>query len=107
MVIVTVERHGLLAPELADELYRLAQPGETLAIVRPLDAESALVEVLAGADAEDHALWEQLAERAEGLGHDRRVIAERRRVHGSSKQDAFGPLADRGEPCESKRRVTV
>src|SRR5439155_1953708 len=54
VVVLAVERHRLLGPELANEPHRLAQPSESLAIVRPLDAESTLVQVLARADAEDH-----------------------------------------------------
>src|SRR5205814_9848078 len=107
VVVLPVEVDRLLGPQLADEPDRLAQPRETLLVVGPLDAEGALVQVLPGADAEDHATRVERAQRAEGLGDDPRVKTERRRVDRGPESDPLGALSNGGEPGEGKRRVAV
>ena len=87
MVVIAVERHRLVGPQHADQPHRLAQPGETLLVVGPLDAEGAFVEVLARADTEDHALGMERTQRAKGLRDDGRVITKGRRDHGRAERE--------------------
>src|SRR5207302_8075712 len=80
---------------------------EALLVVRPLNAERALVEMLAGADPEDHAPGMERTQRAESLRDDRGVIAKRRRHHRRAEDDSAGALAGSGQPCEREWRVSV
>src|SRR5207253_9527472 len=107
VVVVAVERHRLLGPQPADEPHRLTQAGEALLVVRPLNAERALVEMLAGADPEDHAPGMERTQRAESLRDDRGVIAKRRRHPRRAQGDSAGALAGSGQPCERQWRVAV
>ncbi len=107
MVVLAVEGHRLLGPQLPDEPHRLAQPREALLVLRPGDTERALVQVLARADAEDHPVRKQHAERTERLGHDRGVVAKRRRVDGGAEGDSIRPLPHRRQPRERERGVPV
>ena len=107
MVILPVESHRLVGPEKADQLDRLAEASKTLAVVRPLHAERALVEVLAGADPEDHPSWKEHPQGAKGLRDYRRVVAKCRRYDRRAERDARSALARGCEPRQRERRMAV
>ncbi len=101
--VSTLEGDELIAPQRADQFDRLLEPAEALVELGPLEtARGDLVHRLAGADAEANAPRLQHPERAERLGDNRRVMAERRRQHGGAEPDATRALPERGEP---RRRV--
>src|SRR5438309_11849011 len=63
--------------------------------------------MLAGADAEDHALRKQQPEGAECVGDDRGVLAKSGCRDRGSESDASRSLADGGQPREGKGRMAV
>ena len=108
LVVLALEGDALLAPQLADQGHRLAHAGEALLELGPRRAgRRHLVQPLAGADAQDHAARAHRAQRAEGLRHDRRVIAEGRRQHAGAHDQLRGPRAERAQPDQRGRRVAV
>src|SRR5207248_9432591 len=104
---VTVQPQRRLGPNPADETCRIAQSCETLPVVGPLDTERALIEMLAGANSEDHPSWMQDAECAKRLRDDAGVVAERRRVDRGPQGDAGRVLSDRREPREREWCVSI
>ena len=73
----------------------------------PGGADGDLVERLARADAEDDAPGVERAEGAEGLGDDRRVVAEGRGHDGRAEHDALGALARRRQPRHREGSVAA
>src|SRR5205823_4813739 len=105
-VVVALEGHALLGPELPHQLDRLREAQATLLRPGPLGAgRRRLVQRLAGADTEEDAAGIETGERSERLRHDRRLVAHRRRQHARAQQRALGPLAERAEPRERRRAV--
>jgi hypothetical protein len=107
LVIGAVKRHPLAAPQLPDQLRRLLQTGEPLLRVRPRDAERHLIHGLARPHAEPDPSRVENPQRPHGLGHDARVIPERRRDHARAELHAPGALAHSGQPREAERGVTA
>ena len=93
--------------ERLDELDRLAEPGESLGLLGPVDAHRDLVHRLARPDAQDHAPGGKAAEGRERLGHDRRVVAERRREDGGPEGHPARRDRGRAQPHERVGRVAV
>ena len=71
----TVVGHLLAAQQRADDIDALEQAGVSVGLGRPRVAGDVLVERLAGAEGRPEAPREQLAERRDRLGDDRRVVA--------------------------------
>ena len=106
-VVLALESRPLAAPERLDQLHGLPQAREPLALLGPVDADGHLVERLPRADAQDHAPRRQAPERREGLGDDRRVVAERRGEYGRAEDDPLRCLGRGAQPGERVGRVTV
>jgi hypothetical protein len=99
---LAVKGDELFGPELLDQLRRLLEPGEALLLIGPLDAERHLVEGLARAQPEDDApAVDERPEGREGLGHDRRVVAERRRQHARPDRHLLRPHREGAEPDQA------
>src|SRR4029077_13589202 len=107
LVVLAVKRHALLGPKHLDELDSFAHAREPFFVFGPCNAEGALIEVLAGADAKDHAAGIERAQRPEGLRDDRRMVSKGGRGHRRAEQNPLGALAGRREPCEGEWRVAV
>src|SRR5437773_8250176 len=107
VVVLAVERHELLRPQLLDEANGLAQSGKPLLVVWPFDAERTFIEVLPRSDAEDHPVWVKRAEGSECLRDDGRVIAKRRRRNRGAQHHAARSLSNRRQPREGERRMPV
>ena len=93
-VVLALEGHELLAEEPLHEQHRLLEAVEALLLLRPGRTDDDLVERFAGAHAEDDAAGRQAAQRGEGLCHDGRVVAQRRRQDARAQRDAL--RGDRG-----------
>src|SRR5206468_91187 len=79
LVVLALERHPLLGPELSDQLDRLAEHSPALLDARPSARRSRrLIQRLAGTDAEEDAPRVEARERRKVLRDDRRVIAHGR-----------------------------
>ena len=104
---LAVEGHEVLGPQLLDQRDRLAQPGEALALLGPVDADRDLVHRLAGADAEDDPVLGEAAEGRERLGHDRRVVPERGREDAGPERDPGRRGRRRAQPDEGVRGMAV
>jgi hypothetical protein len=107
VVVLAVKRDRLLGPQEADQLDRLTQPGKALLVVGPRDAERAFVQMLARANAEDHAVGEQRSESPESLRHDGGVISKGRSHNRGAERNALGPLSSCREPGHCKGRVPI
>jgi hypothetical protein len=82
-----------------------AQPGTPALCALLAAGGGRLVQRLAGADAEEDAARGQRAERAEGLGDDRRVVAEGRGEDARPHHHPLGRLGERPEPDQRVGRV--
>ena len=95
------------AEQLADDLDSLLEHLEPLVGARPAVAEHVLVQVLAGADAEEEAPSEQRLGRRCGVGDDRRVQADQRAGHRGADPDPVRRLGDRAEHAPDERAVAL
>ena len=108
LVELAFEAHPLLAPQPAHQGDGFAQAGEALLEVGPVHAGGRhFVQPLAGADAEDDALGEHGAQRAESLGDDGGMVAEGGGEHRGAHDDALGARAECPEPGEREDGVAV
>ena len=108
LVVLATIRNPLRAPQLLDQVDGFAKPRRALLRLRPRHAGGRrLVERFPGAHTQDHPAGKHHAKRAERLGHDRRVIAERRRQHARPHDDARGPRPQRAEPRQRERSVAA
>ncbi len=101
------ERDAVFGPQLLDQRDGFFEAGEAFLDLGPFDAEDDLVERLARSDPEDDAARKQRAERRERLGHDGRVVAERRRQHGGADQDALRARPEGAEPRDRGGRMAT
>src|SRR6516225_5693213 len=107
-VILALEGHPLRGPQPSHQQDRLAQPTLSLAEARPFDAgRRDVVQRLAGADAKDDSVRKHRAERADRLRHDRGMVAKGRRRNAGADLHPRCLGAERAEPGERKRRVSV
>ena len=107
-VVVALERHTLLAPELADQRERFLQALQALRPFGPLDAgRRHLVERLARADAKEDAARRQARQRGKALGDRGRVMAEGRGDDTGADVRVAGTLDERAHPGERERRVAA
>ena len=107
-VVLALEVDPLLAPQLLDQFDRLGEAPAPLFRARELAAGGGrLVQRLAGADAEEDAARGQRAERAEGLGDDRRVVAQGRGEDAGPDHHPLGRGGERAEPDQRVRRVAA
>ena len=108
LVVLAFEADPLLGPERPDQRDGFTQASEALLEFRPgLAGRRHFVESFAGADAEHDASREHRAHRAERLGDDGRMVAERRRQHAGADNDARRFGAERAQPCQRKRCMPI
>ena len=103
-VVLAVEGHLLARQQAVHDLQRFLHPRLALAVAGEREAERALVEGLAGADAEPQAA---VGEPVDGRGHlrdQRRVVVEQRAGDGGAEQHvlvltATAPSQDQTKPA--------
>ena len=107
-VVVALEVHALLGPQLPDQPDGLRQPQAALLAAGELLAGGGrLVQRLAGAHAEEHPAGGEAAERGERLRHHRRVVAQRGGEDARAEHGALGGHRGRAEPGERRRSVAA
>ena len=100
---------GLVAtpPELADRVDRLLEHLEPLVRRRPLRARHVLVEVLAGADAEEEPPAQHHLRRRRRLGDDRRVDPDQRARDRRPEADPLGRRGDAADHAPDERALAL
>jgi hypothetical protein len=108
LVVLAVERDPLAGPQGPHQVDGLAEPGEALLEVGPLQAgDGDLVQRFAGTDADHDAVGVEAGQGGERLGHHGRVVAKGRGHHRSAELDAVGPFADGGQPGQREGSMTT
>jgi hypothetical protein len=108
LVVVALEVDALLGPQQLDDVDRLGHLQPALLAAGELAAgDRRLVHGLAGTDAEEDPAGGEAAERREGLGDDRRVVAHRRRQDAGAEDDLARGRRGGAEPGEDGGSVAA
>ena len=101
-------RRVVALPELAHDLDRLLEHRDALVGRGPADAGDVLVQVLAGADAEEEAAGpHHRRARRRGLRDDRRVDADQRAGDARAEPEALGRLRDAADHAPDERALAL